>query len=230
MLVDDRRLAVTFGQDFEDARHVGPGAARRQLAVAEGARAPLAEEVVALRVERPVLVESADVGDPILDGSTPLEDQGAVSVPGQQDTRRSGPAGPEPTITGRWRSRREPGSGHVEALGNVGLEVRSSGSRAMPPDVLLGQFDGRGIDEMDVVVAAGVEALAEDPPPFRWRRRPAPAGPASLLAARPSSGSPSSRRILATLIDMDGSVDLVGRAVARPGFSASGRADRNRSG
>ncbi len=55
VFVDDRRLAVAVGEDLQDAGDVGPGAARGELAVAERAGAPLAEEVVALGVERPVL-------------------------------------------------------------------------------------------------------------------------------------------------------------------------------
>ena len=52
VLVEDRRLAVAVGEDLQHAPDVGAGAAAGQLAVAERARAPLAEEVVALGVER----------------------------------------------------------------------------------------------------------------------------------------------------------------------------------
>ena len=52
MLVEDGRLAVAFGQNFQDPQHVGPGIARGELAVAEGAGPPLSEEIVAFRVER----------------------------------------------------------------------------------------------------------------------------------------------------------------------------------
>ncbi len=108
LLVDDRRLAVALGQDLEHPADVRPGPARGQLAVAERPRPALAEEVVALRVERAVLVESADVGDPVLDGAAPLEDQRSISGLGQQIAGDS-PAGPEPMITGRCRSGRCPG-------------------------------------------------------------------------------------------------------------------------
>ena len=54
---------------------------------------------------------------------------------------------------------------------------------------------------MDVVVAAGVEALAEDPPVARSRRGGSPSRPA-IFSGKPSSDSPSSRRMLATLIGM----------------------------
>ena len=116
VLVDDRRPAVALGQDLQHAMDVGPGAARGELAVAERARTPLAEEVVALGVERPVLVEPPDVGDPVLDGPAPLEDQRPVSRLGQEV------AGDQP---GRARAddhrpmpqRREPGSGHSNRSG-----------------------------------------------------------------------------------------------------------------
>ncbi len=75
MLVQDRRTAVTFRQDLQNTMDVGPGAARGELAIAEGAGPPLPEQVIALGVHRPVLVEPAHVGDPILDGSAPLENQ-----------------------------------------------------------------------------------------------------------------------------------------------------------
>ena len=59
VLVDDRGLAVAVGQDLEDATDVGAGAPGGQLAVAERARAALAEEVVALGVERPAARRTA---------------------------------------------------------------------------------------------------------------------------------------------------------------------------
>ena len=79
MLVDDRRFAVAVGEDFQDMGDVGAGAARGELAVAEGAGASLAEEVVAFGIERPRLVEAADVGDPVLDGPAAFEDQGPIT-------------------------------------------------------------------------------------------------------------------------------------------------------
>ena len=52
VFVDDRRLAVAVGEDLQHVGDVGARAARGELAVAEGAGAPLAEEVVALGIER----------------------------------------------------------------------------------------------------------------------------------------------------------------------------------
>ncbi len=200
VLVDDRRLAVTVGEDFQDAGHVGPGAARRELAVAEGAGPPFAEEVVAFGVERPRLVEPADVGDPVLDGPAAFQDQGAIAVAARADSRRTGRPGRRRRSRADARSGVEPGLRPVEALGNV----RSAGPRGpcrCRSQVFVGQFDRGRVDEMDVVVAAGVEALAEDPPVQRSRRGGRPSR-AAIFSGRPSSGSSSSRRMLATLIDM----------------------------
>ncbi len=95
----------------------------------------------------------------------------------------------------RARARLRP----VEALRNIGLQVRRDATDAC--QVFLGQIDGRGIGEMDVVVAPGVEALAEDPPARRSRREASPSRLA-IFSGKPSSGSSSSRRMLATLIGM----------------------------
>ena len=48
MVVEDRRLALALGEQFEHAAHVGAGAAAGELAVAERAGAAFAEQVVAL--------------------------------------------------------------------------------------------------------------------------------------------------------------------------------------
>src|SRR3954470_19943236 len=84
MLIDNLRPAVALRQDLEHALNVGASAAGRKLAVAEGARASLAEEIVTLRVQRPVLIEPAHVGDPILDGPAPLKDQRPIAVLSQE--------------------------------------------------------------------------------------------------------------------------------------------------
>ena len=79
VFVDDRRLAVTVGEDLQDTGDVGARAARGELAVAESAGAPLAEEVVALGIERSRFIEAADVGDPVLDGPAAFQDQGPIA-------------------------------------------------------------------------------------------------------------------------------------------------------
>ena len=93
-----------------------------QLAVAERAGAPLAEEVVALGVERPAGVEPADVGDAVLDGPAALEDQRAVALLGQEVAGEQ-PGGPgaddhRPMLQGT-----RAGLGPVEVLGDEGLDV-----------------------------------------------------------------------------------------------------------
>jgi hypothetical protein len=84
MLVEDGRLAVAIGQNLQDPQHVGPGIARGELAVAEGAGPPFSEEIVAFRVERAPKVEPADVGHAFLDSAAAFQDQGAVTVLGQE--------------------------------------------------------------------------------------------------------------------------------------------------
>ncbi len=88
VFVDDRRLAVAVGEDFQDTGDVGAGAARGELAVAEGAGPPFAEEVVAFGIERSIFVEPADVGDAILDGPAAFEDQGPIAVSARANSRR----------------------------------------------------------------------------------------------------------------------------------------------
>ena len=179
---------------------VGAGAPRGQLAVAERAGAPLAEQVVALRVERSACVEPADVGDPVLDGPAPLEDQRPITLLGQQVAGDQAGRARRRRSPGRCSSGRGPGLGPVEPLGHVGLDVGVEAARR-GRRVLVGEIDLRRIGEVEVVVAAGVEALAEDPPARRSRRAPAPAGRRSR-AGRLSSGSSSSRRMLLILTDM----------------------------
>ncbi len=112
LLVDDRGLAVAVGQDLQDALDVGAGAPAGQLAVAEGARPSLAEEVVALGVERPAGVEPTDVGDPVLDGPAAFEDQRPVAVQGEhvpgEQPRRAGADDHRPVLQGSVRSRLGP--------------------------------------------------------------------------------------------------------------------------
>ena len=63
VVVEDARLArllaLALGEQLQHAQHVRPGAAAGQLAVGEGAGPALAEEVVALGVERPAVVEAS---------------------------------------------------------------------------------------------------------------------------------------------------------------------------
>ncbi len=153
---------MAIRQDLQDAKDIGTGAAGGELAVTERAGSPFAEEVVALGVERPVLVEPADVGDPILDGPAPLEDQWPESrfgqeVSGEQAGRtRADDHRPMPE---RSRARLGP----VEPLGPVKLNVRGRAGLDPWSGSLLEPDLGR-IGEMEVVVTASVEALAEDPP------------------------------------------------------------------
>ena len=162
VLVDDRRPAVALGEDFQDARHIGARAARRELAVAEGPGPALAEEVIAFGIERPVLIESADVGDAILDGAAALEDERLIPGKRQQIAgEKAGRAGADDhrAMTHRLRA----GLGPLEVVRSVCL---GHGHRAAKDAfaILVGKLDRGRVGEMNIVVAAGVEALANDPP------------------------------------------------------------------
>ena len=92
-----------------------------------------------------------------------------------------------------------PGLGPVKAIRNVQLDGPAR-ARLHASEVTFGKIDGRGIGEVNVVVAAGVEALADDPP--AEIESVATASLPAIFSGRLSSGSPSSRRIFVTLIDM----------------------------
>ena len=194
LLVDDRGLAVALGEDFQDAEHVGAGAPAGQLAVAEGARPPFAEEVVALGVERPARVEPADVGDAVLDLAAALEDERPVAVAGEEVAGEE-PRGARPDDHGAMPQRARPGLGPLESLGeeahDVGPEVPGG-----QPVLVVRQLDLGRVDEMEVVVPARVEALAEDPPPRDGLA--AHAEPRQSFSGSEASGSSISSRILAT--------------------------------
>ena len=199
VLVDDRRLAVAIGQDLEDSRHVGTGVPRGQLAVAERTGASLAEEVVAFRIERSPGVEPTNVGDAILDGPAALQDQRAIALLGQHvaGDQAGGPGADDhrPVFQGTGA-----GLGPVEPFGDEGLDI---GIRAglNPTGLFLGKVHFHRVHEVKVVVASGVQALAEDSPAddiasgCRPRRLAARTG-------RISSGSSSSSRRLLILTDM----------------------------
>ena len=157
-LVDDRRLAVAVGQDLQDPEDVGPGVPAGELAVAEGPRAPFAEEVVALGVEQATAVEPADVGDPVLHVPPSFEDQGAITVQGEQVAgEQTGRAGADDHRAMLQRIRA--GLGPVEPFGRERPDRRPPRERGP----IAGHLDLGRVDEVEVVVAPGVEALAQDP-------------------------------------------------------------------
>src|SRR5262249_60782875 len=80
VLVEDGGLALALGEQLQDAAHLGPGAAAGELAVAERAGPALAEEGVALRVERPARVEGAHVADPVRARTAALPHQRPLPV------------------------------------------------------------------------------------------------------------------------------------------------------
>ena len=199
VLVDDRRPAVALGEDLQDAGDIGARAAGGELAVAEGAGPAFAEEVIAFGIERPVLIESAYVGDAILDGAAALEDQGSIPVMRQQIAGEQA-GGPGADDHGAMSQRIRAGLGPVEMVRDIESRPRASGALERRGEVVFGEIDGGGVGEMNVVVAAGIEALADDPP--AQNRIRGIASRLAILSGRLSSGSPSSRRILVTLMGM----------------------------
>ena len=137
VLVDDRGPAVALGEDFQHVGDIGARAAGGELAVAEGAGTPLAEEVIAFGIERTVLIESAYVGDAFLDGAAALEDQRLIPAPRQQ-------------VAGEQAGR--PGADDHRADGAAALlRARASGSdreyTARPPAHGLLQTRARSLSE-----------------------------------------------------------------------------------
>ena len=84
LLVDDGGFAVAVGDQFQDALDVGAAGAAGELAVAEGACASFAEQVVAFGVESAAGVELADVGHAVLDSAAAFEERGAVPGEGEK--------------------------------------------------------------------------------------------------------------------------------------------------
>ena len=120
MLVEDGRLAVAFGQNFQDPQHVGPGIARGELAVAEGAGpSPLRRDsCFPGRASPPRRTGGRRPRVPSQHGRVPGSRGGSRARP--RGSRRSDRPGPAPMITGRWSKGREPGSGHQNRSGTKG--------------------------------------------------------------------------------------------------------------
>ena len=227
-LVDDRGLAVAVGQDLEDLEHVGAGVPAGELAVAEGAGAPLAEQVVALGVEHAAAVEPADVGDPILHVAAPLEDQGREPLEGQHV------AGEEPGRPGAddhraMFERVRAGLGPVEPLGLEPLDPRARGLQRGP---VAGDVDLGRVDEVEVVVPPGVEALAQDP--VGRDRALRPRRPGDRPASR--GGTARARRVrggrwrLSRTWTFDFDPSDSGAGSAGAGQASTGRPGRSRRG
>ena len=121
-VVEDRRLALALGEQFQDAAHIGAAAATGQFAVAEGAGAALAEKVIALRIERAALVEGADIADALAHRSAALQDQRPIALL-RQEIRRHQAAGTgadhDRTLLQRGAARRR----HEERLFGVEIDA-----------------------------------------------------------------------------------------------------------
>ena len=170
VLVDDRRLAVAVGEDFEDAAGRRGRCSRLvSLPSLNVPAPPFAEEVVALGVERAARVEPADVGDAVLDLAAAFEDQRAVAVQGEQVAGEQ-PRGARADDHGAMlRGARAPARASRTARPRTARR-RARDRAAASRSSSLGQLDLGGVDEVEVVVPARVEALAQDPPAGDLRR------------------------------------------------------------
>ena len=93
MIVEDRRLAFALGEDLQDAAARRARCAAGQLAVAERAGAPFAEQVIAFGIVRPAVVEGGHVADPLADGLAAFEHQRPIASLGEK-IGREGPGRP----------------------------------------------------------------------------------------------------------------------------------------
>ena len=103
-------VGTGVGQDFRRRPHVGqdpldPAGVRifdpaGQLAVGKGPRPALAEMDMAFRIQDPLLPERTDIGDPLRNGLTPLQEQDGHPSPG----KRQGGKKPRRSATDNDRS------------------------------------------------------------------------------------------------------------------------------
>ncbi len=80
MLVENRRLALALGEQFEHALNVRAAAAAGEFAIAEGAGAAFAEEIIAFGMECAAGVELFDVADPLVDRRAALQHERTVAL------------------------------------------------------------------------------------------------------------------------------------------------------
>lgn len=162
MFVDDGVASSAFDETMQDPVDVGAGHAAGEFAVAEAAGASFAEEVIIFLMEFAAAVEVTDFGDAFFYGVTSFKDDGAVAFVGEVVTgEQSCRTGPDDDgamvgggLSGGWvfeRFRRE--------VGDMGVPFQFFA------DFLgVGQVDGNGVDEFELVAGTSVEAFAEDVP------------------------------------------------------------------
>ena len=164
-IVEDRRLPLALGEQFEHAAHVRPGAAAGQLAVAEGAGSAFAEEVVALRIERAALVEGADVADAVAHRSAALEHERPITLL-RQEVRRDQAARPgaddDRPMLQRLASRRRHDERFFVIQFDLGRRMRRAVRTFSDALFVDGNDDLGGVDELKGVLIAGVEGFAQD--------------------------------------------------------------------
>src|SRR5437016_5017461 len=113
IIVENRRLAFALGEKLEYAPHLRPGAAAGQLAVAKGAGAAFAEEVIAFRIKRPAGVEAVDIVNALAHAAAAFEDQRLVAFRSQKKARDES-RGARANDDGPMRERRAAARRHHE--------------------------------------------------------------------------------------------------------------------
>ena len=203
MVVEDRRLALALGEAASSTRRTsGPRAAAGELAVAERAGAPFAEQVVALGIVRAAGVEGPHVGDALADRAAAFEHQRPITLLGQKvggDHAGRARADDHRAI----RQGLGPGRGHCEALlvkrfrDDVAPAARA---RTFDARLVLGHGHFQRVDVSRSGTYRGRPGFCARSATARCR----PAARRAQRAARPtraSSGSSMLRRMLESRMD-----------------------------
>ena len=158
---------------MQNAANVRAGAAVGELAVAERAGPALAKEIIALRIVRAALVEGADVVDAVAHRPAALQHQRSIALlrqkPGGGQTAR-----PRADHDGPMRQRLVAGRRQDEGLLGIAIDANAGGSGASGQRgqalLVVGDGDLGGVDELQRILVARVEALAEDAPGWQGRQ------------------------------------------------------------
>ena len=150
-VVENRRLALALGEQLQHPAHLRAGVAIGQLAVAEGAGAALAKQIIALRVEWPALIEGANIADAIAHGPAPLQNERSITLFRQEigghETPRTRTDDDRP-MRQRLRARRRQDEGrflvNVDAGGGMASSRGASGEAAL----VLGKRHLGGVNEL----------------------------------------------------------------------------------
>ena len=165
VFIDDGRSTAALDESFENPFDIRAFHATGQLAVAEAARASLAEQIVVLSVERAAAIEVAHGGNPFLHGQTPFQDQRTIAFL-REVIAREQPGGTGADDDRSGAHRQLTGRGIVERWRCEDLHVVTQSSlHGRRLQHVLGQIDQRRVDEPQIGRCSRVEALLENTPP-----------------------------------------------------------------